>query len=304
MVQSLQLFPSGEARVEVPAPQSIPIDGSARHSRGLLLVKFGAIGDVVMAIPAAAARHAAGFRVDWVCSEVVAPLLRLYPWIGVIPVNEPRLLRGSMRERIECVLRLWGALRRRSRQTGGYDLIATLYYDRRYRWLAFAVRSKRRLSLSRTDRRFMLLPGRHHTDEYDRILSGREDGERPGQIAPVPVPQLPVSPISPRSDRQRVVLVPAGARNALRDDALRRWPMGNYLSLAASLVAEGFEVVLAGGPEDTWASAHFTDLKAGFPGSFADLIGKLSLVETLALFHSAAVTVTHDTGPLHLAGIT
>ena len=257
-----------------------------------------------MAIPAAAARHAAGFRIDWVCSETVAPLLRLYPWIHAISVDEPQLLRGRLRERIGAVLRLWRALRARSLEAGGYDLIATLYYDRRYRWLSAALRSRRKLSLSRTDRRFMLLPGRHHADEYDRILSGREDGERPAQIAPVPVPQLPPPPISRRSDQQRIVLVPAGARNALRDDALRRWPVGHYVSLARSLAEEGFQVILAGGPEDTWASAHFGDLEAGTAESFADLIGKLSLVETLALFHSAAVTVTHDTGPLHLAGIT
>lgn len=35
-----------------------------------------------------------------------------------------------------------------------------------------------------------------------------------------------------------------------------------------------------------------------------DLIGKLSLVETVALLDESDVMVTHDTGPLHLAGIT
>ena len=33
-------------------------------------------------------------------------------------------------------------------------------------------------------------------------------------------------------------------------------------------------------------------------------LGKLSLVESVSLLDSADVTVTHDTGPLHLAGIT
>jgi heptosyltransferase-2 len=56
--------------------------------------------------------------------------------------------------------------------------------------------------------------------------------------------------------------------------------------------------VLAGGPDDAWTSPSFAAL------GVTDLIGKLSLVETLSLLHSAAVTVTHDTGPLHLAGIT
>ena len=95
-------------------------------------------------------------------------------------------------------------------------------------------------------------------------------------------------------DRSRL----PGARNLLRDDALRRWPLENYVALAAALLKAGHEVILAGGPDDTWASTSFTHL------SVTDIIGKYSLLETLALLNSAAVTVTHDTGPLHLAGIT
>jgi heptosyltransferase-2 len=45
----------------------------------LLLIKFGAVGDVVMTLPAAHAMHLAGYQVDWVCGHAVAPLLRLYP---------------------------------------------------------------------------------------------------------------------------------------------------------------------------------------------------------------------------------
>ena len=278
---------------------------TAKSARRLLLIKFGAIGDVVMAIPAAAARQAEGYAVDWVCSEAIAPVLRLYPWIHVIEVNEPKLLRGSVRERAASVWHLWRMLGQRVKQAGGYDLIATLYYDRRYGILSLPLRTERKVNLSRTDRTFMLLPGRHHTDEYDRILSGRDDGERPAPLAPIrvrdlPVPDRRVSPSTPR-----VVLAPAGARNVLRDDALRRWPVESYVALAAVLLGEGYEVVLAGGPEDVWATPFFREIqeKAG-PDRFGNLIGKLSLLETLALLDSASVTVTHDTGPLHLAGIT
>ncbi len=100
------------------------------------------------------------------------------------------------------------------------------------------------------------------------------------------------------------MLVPAGAKNLLRDDGLRRWAIANYVVLAEELVDRGYEVVLAGGPDDRWASAHFEGLATRASDRFVDLIGGLSLVETLSLLDSAAVTVTHDTGPLHLAGIT
>ena len=71
-----------------------------------------------------------------------------------------------------------------------------------------------------------------------------------------------------------------------------------YVELAAALLQRGHEVVLAGGPDDAWASPLFGHLPV------TDVIGKHSLVETVALLDSADVTVTHDTGPLHLAGIT
>jgi heptosyltransferase-2 len=266
----------------------------------ILLLKLGAIGDVVMAIPAAHALHQRGYQVDWVCGPAVAPLLRLYPWINVIPLDDSRLRSGNLFQRVTALLAFWRSLRRVR-----YELCATLYYDRRYRLLTLPVRAVRRLALSRTERATCLLPGRHHTDEFARILLGHlpgapPEGETQTQLSPVAVavealPSLPVELAGPSSDA--IVLVPAGARNALRDDALRRWPITFYVALAEALLVKGHAVVLAGGPDDGWASPHFQHL------AVTNVIGKLSLLETLALLDAAHVTVTHDTGPLHLAGL-
>lgn len=144
----------------------------------------------------------------------------------------------------------------------------------------------------------MLLPGRHHTDEYARILLGLKDGERPLGLAPVRPEKLPVSPLTRTGTRPRVVLAPAGAKNMMRDDALRRWPVENYAALAAVLLERGTEVVLAGGPGDMWAIPMFEEMPV------TNLIGKLELPEMLALLEDSDVMVTHDTGPLHLAGAT
>lgn len=265
---------------------------SSPAERRVLIVKLGAIGDVVMTIPAAWAMHREGYVIDWLCGSIAAPILKLYPWINVLPVDERPLLRGSWTERLGAVLGARRLLRGRR-----YELCATLYYDRRYELLTRSVRTNRRVRLRADDRASALLPGRHHTDEFARILLGRGDAENPQQLAPIQVRGLPEAPLS-RTGKPRIVLVPGGARNLLRDDALRRWPVEAYAELAAVLVQGGAEVVLAGGPEDGWASAAFAAV------GVADLIGKLSLVETVSLLDSSEVTVTHDTGPLHLAGIT
>lgn len=260
--------------------------------RRLLIVKLGAIGDVVMAIPAAYAMHQRGYAIDWLCAQSVAAILAQYPWINVLAADEPALLRGSTAARIKAMLALWRRLAGRS-----YTICATLYYDSRYKLLTLPVRAERKVSLSFADRNRALLPGRHHTDEYFRILSGRADGETPAQLAPVRIEGLPAGPIL-HTGRPRIVLVPAGARNIMRDDALRRWPAESYVELASALFLRGYEVVLAGGPDDAWASPLFAHLP------LSDFIGKLTLLQTLALFDSADVTITHDTGPLHLAGLT
>lgn len=258
----------------------------------VLIIKLGAIGDAIMVIPAAFALHAQGYAVDWVCSAAVASVLGCYPWIGVLVADERAILRGSSGEKLGALAELW-------RQIAGrrYDQVFTLYYDRRYRLLAAPVRAGRRVMLSATDRRFRLLPGRHHSEEYARILLSLPDRHRPGQFGPVRAERLPGSPLA-RTAQARVVLAPAGARNLMRDDALRRWPDERYAELARRLVAAGHEVVLIGGPDDAWVRPVFAGV------AVLDRIGQDSLPETLALLDEADVLVTHDTGPLHLGGIT
>jgi heptosyltransferase-2 len=265
----------------------------------LLIVKLGAIGDVIMTLPAAHAMHLAGYRVDWLCGHAVAPILRLYPWINPIAVDERRLLRGSKFDTLRAVPALWRTLTRHS-----YDIVATLYFDSRYKLLTLPVRAPRKFLLSKSDRATQLVPGRPHASEYARVLLGLPDDENPRPIAPVPPPagSLPALPSNFDSlipnPCSSIVLVPAGARNLLRDDLLRRWPIESYVALAEQLLARGHQVILAGGPGDEWASAHFTGLPV------TDRIAQYSLVESIALFDSAHAVVSHDTGPLHMAALT
>jgi heptosyltransferase-2 len=258
-----------------------------------LLVKLGAIGDVLMTIPAAYALHQQGVEIDWVCGQGVAPLLSCYPWIRTIVADDRALLLGTRTVQVKALASLWRVLVGRQ-----YGICATLYYDARYRWITLPVRAARKVSLSVTDRAETLLPGRHHTDEYARIVLGLEDGERPVGLSPVCPVGLPVSPLARVMGKTRVVLAPAGAKNMMRDDALRRWPADRYVELARALLARGLDVVLVGGPEDRWVVPFFEGV------GVTDLIAKLSLVDTVALLDESDVLVTHDTGPLHMGGIT
>jgi heptosyltransferase-2 len=267
--------------------------------RRALIVKLGAIGDVVMAIPAAHQLLTMGYAVDWIAGTPAASVLACYPDIHTIPVDERAILHGSASERLAALRTAWRQLRGKH-----YDFVATLYYDRRYRLLSLPVMGARHVRLVRGDRRLELHQGRHHTDEFARILrsaaleTAQDTGPAATSLSPIPPGTLPPSPLPASGGRRRITLAPGGARNLLRDDFLRRWQTEHYVALATMLLHAGHEVVLTGGPDDVWVREAF----AGLP--CIDLIDMVTLPELMALFEASDAVVTHDTGPLHLAGVT
>src|SRR5271170_5690172 len=146
----------------------------------VLIVKFGAIGDVIMALPAVHALHAKGAEIEWVCGAAVAPLLVCYPWIRVIVADDRAILQGTPGERLRALVKLWRVIGRRK-----YDQCVTLYYDTRYKLLTFPVRAERKAMLSWVERDRRLLPTRSHSDEYARILLNEVDSHRPKSVAPI-----------------------------------------------------------------------------------------------------------------------
>jgi len=257
-----------------------------------LIVKLGSIGDVAMVLPAAFRLYQSGAEIDWLCGETVVPLLSCYSWIHVISVNEKRLFGRSKVKAVLELLKIWKKLFLVNCKT-----CATLQYDKRFQLLTIPIIARRKIGLSWTDRRFNLVSERHHSWEYTRILLSTEDGYSNEEIAPTAPDKLPENPI-PREGKTRIALVPGGARNLIRDDPQRRWPMESYIELANLLLEKGHEVVLSGGPDDQWVSPYFSAL------AVKNQIGKLTIPETLAFYGSCDCVVTHDTGPLHLAGLT
>ena len=256
-----------------------------------LIVKFGQIGDVVMAVPGVRALHEQGFTINWACGTAARPLLECYSWIHVLPVDDRAILRGTFLQRAVSTFRFWALVAK-----GEYDLCAVLYYDRRFRILTLPIRARRKFMLSVHNRGTQLLPGRHHTDEYFRVLTGQDDGCRDASTSPVPPDRLP-GPVLPRTSARRIALFPGGTSNVLGEQVLRRWPVENYGQTARVLTARGYEVLVIGGQEDMWVRPYFQDV------GVRDFVGKLSLPEVVRACDECDAVVTHDTGPLHLAGL-
>lgn len=98
--------------------------------------------------------------------------------------------------------------------------------------------------------------------------------------------------VRPIRERTRIGLVP-GAHHATK-----RWPVARYAELAATLVRQGYEVVLLGGPSDVELCTSVASA-AGVPMVRAD--GATSVESTVRVIDTCACIVTNDTGVMHLA---
>jgi heptosyltransferase-2 len=261
-----------------------------------LIVRLAALGDIAVTTPLLSrirAEHPDA-HVAWLCGVAAAPLVSLFPGVDeVITVDERALLRGGVARRSLAMLGLWRRLWGRK-----YDVVLLLHADRRYRMLTWPLRGARVHALSHgPGRGANPLPGRFRGDENARLLDGEHS------LGPLTThhafadlrERIPVSRRERDAGRPRVVLVPGGARNVMRDDALRRWPVEHYVALARELLSRGHEVVLVGDSGDRQYGDRFANL------AVRDEIGRTTLVETMALLRDADLVVSHDTGPLHLA---
>lgn len=256
----------------------------------VLFVKVGAIGDALMArgLPVELKRRHPSAHLTWLAGRSLAPLVRLFEGVDrVLEVDDAALLTGSAPRRAFSLLGAWARL-----GLGRWDQVLIGHADARYGLLALPARGPRRALVHGVLPR----PGRYHGDEYVRLLLG---GDAPAQARP------PLAPLRVgleaglarrlRGPGRRLLLFPGGARNLLRDDGLRRWPLEHYAALARAAGQRGWRVLLGGGPGDAWVRQGFRGLRT------LDLIGACDLPQTLALCAAVDRVVTHDSGPLHLA---
>jgi heptosyltransferase-2 len=259
-----------------------------------LIVRIAALGDVAVmttVVTRIRTQHPDA-HVTWLCGESTEPLVRLLPGIDdVIVVRDRRLYAsgGGLAMRGVELARVWARLLARR-----FDRVVVGHAHGGYRALVWATWPARVSALSHDPDHPNPLPSRFRGDEYARLLQDDVDAlpiTRRYEMADL---RSVIAPVTGHG-RRRVVLVPGGARNVLRDDAVRRWPVEHFRDIAARLVREDCEVVLLGDARDAVLRPHFAGL------AVTDCLGVLDIPQALATLRGADVVVTGDTGPLHLA---
>jgi len=79
----------------------------------------------------------------------------------------------------------------------------------------------------------------------------------------------------------------------------RRWPLESYIALASWLAEQGHRVLFVGKADEKAKGGGIGDVADG--EQIVDLTGKTNMPELLNLMKNAALVVSNDTGPAHLA---
>lgn len=264
----------------------------------VLIVKLAAIGDVVMAMPMVSALLARDpqTRIAWMCGHAAAELVKRVDGVSeVIAVDEAAMLAGSTVAQVAAVFRAWASIRGRQ-----FDAIYIAHSDARYRLLALPAAAKERCWLGGGKHARGKVAGRTHADEYVRMVTGLDDYRaKPFAFPPVRVdlpPDLALRMQAFNPDAlPLVVMAPGGARNVVRDNPLRRWPVERYARLADALTQRGLRVAVIGSATDGWVRPAMQAARV------LDLIGATDLPALAAVLKQCIAVVAHDSGPLHLS---
>jgi heptosyltransferase-2 len=267
----------------------------------LLFVKLGAIGDVVQSAIALGEyrRSSPDVHLAWVVGHRVRALAETFNVADqVISLNDDGLYAESPIRQVSALVRCAVSLA----SSAKYDRVVTAYADWRYGLLTSCVRSEIRERFRVSSHRPSPLQQRSRVHEYWRLLSGMDsqviDIAAATRSLGDQVVGLPEVENKFGLPRNFIVIAPGGAKNQLRDDALRRWPIDRYRQLVQRLLAAGHAVVLIGGPTDRRAADELSDLGT------IDLVGKTDLLEVLAILRKSSVLVGNDSGMLHLGALT
>src|SRR5579862_116504 len=181
----------------------------------ILIVRVAALGDIVMASTLVARIRAElpGARITWMCGRGFADLVGLFGVDEILAIDERAILAATPARRMATVT--GHVLRTAGRR---FDRIIVAHLDPRYRILSASMRAKRRHYMEgRPDRPARVILGRFWGDEFARLLHGQVEVplERSYDVIDVR-PHLPKTVIG-GGGAPRVVLVPGGARNVVRE---------------------------------------------------------------------------------------
>lgn len=270
----------------------------------ILIVKLSSLGDVIHALPCAAALRTRfpNAKISWITEPAFASFLPGAPYLDeVLIFDKPHFSTLPLKEKIAFIRELGNKLKEKH-----YDLVLDLQGLFKSAVIAYLTGCKERLGYCEMREMSGLVSravcGAHAKEHViERYLDvvrylGAEIAE-----ATFPLPEL-------SKERQKIKEL-LQAHGILDTDKLivmapgtswqtKCWPTKYYGELAARLSAEGYRVVVVGAPGEKQLGE---EVVLHSKGQVIDFTGKTTLKQLAALFQRAKLFISGDTGPLHIA---
>jgi heptosyltransferase I len=282
-------------------------DNPERERLRVLVLRLGAMGDVLHALPAVAALRARlpECHVGWVIEPRWAPLLMAdgatphTPAMPLVDVVHTANARGWARQ--PFAPSTWRAMRglRRELHAQRYDLAIDLQGAVRSALIGRASGAKlvgeaepREGPARWFFQRRVPTTGVHVIEQAAEVVSGATDLTLTPILPPLPVDAAAEARvIAMLSEAQPLVLLHPGA-----GWGAKRWPAERYGALAAALKAQGYTVAVNRAPTEETLAADVVRSSGGAAREITT-----DMAELIAMTRRCALVIGGDTGPAHLA---
>lgn len=279
------------------------------EARNVLVIHFGQMGDVVLALPALRRirERFAHARITVACGRSTAAIVELSGYADeILSVDRVSLRDGN---KLVSALRVAGLMRDVRRRR--FDLVIDLHSLRETNVLGFLSGAPRRLFARRENRSLDFLGtyagvprhdfAKHIVDRYLDVLlplgvAAADEAARTPRLRARAEDERAIETVLRKvkvDTSQPMVGIFPGAGHASR-----RWAMDRFAELARRIEAsEGARVILFAGPEER---PFVGEMRQRF-GRDAVILDRLTVPQLAAALARLSVFVSNDTGPVHVA---
>ena len=278
----------------------------------ILIVKTSAIGDVIHTLPAlnALRRKYPEARIDWLVEEAAADLLIGHQAIDTVLISRRKAWILDLKQgRVLAAWRGFADFVKRLREIE-YDLLIDFQGLLKSGIFVGLARAKRKVGFGKgmehAEGSYLFLNEPippvnmdQHAVIRELLLLKAIGIECEEVVFALPVTNEQREKIGQLLAAEGIVSAkPLVAINPMTTWETKHWRNERFARVADQLLEKGMAVVFSGGPQDVQG---IEEIRAAMTGKAATLAGRTTLKDLAALYERAAVLITTDTGPMHLA---
>ena len=271
-----------------------------RTYRNILVIRFSSLGDLVLTTP------------------VYRELKKVYPCakltlltaqgFGEVLAKNPYIDRFIFHTRQESTQALKQLIQELQQEQ--FDLVYDLHGSLRSRWIRWQLRRNSNSSPEiwkinkRSFRRFLLvkfhlnlLQGSRAQREHWLIPLQKQVEEQLDATTELFPDEKSQNKMAQKMSEAQLEIDKFLCIGPSASSPLKCWPLAYYQELIATLLRQGWKIVILGGSQET----EPRQLKAYFGNQIIDWAGQLTLFESASLLKKAAFAISNDTAMIHIA---